>query len=106
MIGVAPEAKILNIKVLRAVAQAPGSITPPSADTPFNRCGAPFLRSTAALADAGEASRRSCRRRLRAWGVDAAILLRTASCPSILPGADGLLYDFVRVNLLQTFMLG
>jgi subtilisin family serine protease len=41
MIGVAPEAKILNIKVLRAVAVAPGVITPPSADTPFNRC---FLR--------------------------------------------------------------
>ena len=38
MIGVAPEAKILNIKVLRAVAVAPGVITPPSADTPFNRC--------------------------------------------------------------------
>ena len=38
MIGVAPEAKILNIKVLRAVAVAPGLITPPSADTPFNRC--------------------------------------------------------------------
>ncbi len=41
MIGVAPEAKILNIKVLRAAAVAPGVITPPSADTPFNRC---FLR--------------------------------------------------------------
>jgi subtilisin family serine protease len=41
MIGVAPEAKILNIKVLRAVAVAPGVITPPAADTPFNRC---FLR--------------------------------------------------------------
>ena len=41
MIGVAPEAKILNIKVLRAIAVAPGVITPPSADTPFNRC---FLR--------------------------------------------------------------
>jgi subtilisin family serine protease len=40
-IGVAPEAKILNIKVLRAEALAPGAITPPSADTPFNRC---FLR--------------------------------------------------------------
>jgi subtilisin family serine protease len=38
MIGVAPEAKILNIKVLRAVAVAPGVITPPAADTPFNRC--------------------------------------------------------------------
>jgi subtilisin family serine protease len=38
IIGVAPEAKILNIKVLRAVAVAPGLITPPSADTPFNRC--------------------------------------------------------------------
>jgi subtilisin family serine protease len=38
MIGVAPEAKILNIKVLRAAAAAPGMITPPSADTPFNRC--------------------------------------------------------------------
>jgi subtilisin family serine protease len=41
MIGVAPEARILNIKVLRAVAVAPGVITPPAADTPFNRC---FLR--------------------------------------------------------------
>jgi subtilisin family serine protease len=41
MIGVAPEAQILNVKVLRAVAVAPGVITPPSADTPFNRC---FLR--------------------------------------------------------------
>lgn len=38
MIGVAPEAKIFNIKVLRAIAVAPGVITPPSADTPFNRC--------------------------------------------------------------------
>jgi subtilisin family serine protease len=42
MIGVAPEAKILNIKVLRAVAVPSGVITPPSADTPFNRC---FLRN-------------------------------------------------------------
>jgi subtilisin family serine protease len=42
MIGVAPEATILNIKVLRAVAVAPGVIKPPAADTPFNRC---FLRS-------------------------------------------------------------
>ncbi len=41
VIGVAPEAKILNIKVLRAVAVAAGVITPPAADTPFNRC---FLR--------------------------------------------------------------
>jgi len=38
MIGVAPEAKILNIKVLRAVAVPSGVITTPSADTPFNRC--------------------------------------------------------------------
>jgi len=46
MIGVAPEAKILNIKVLRAVAVAPGVITPPAADTPFNRC---FLRGGSGL---------------------------------------------------------
>lgn len=46
MIGVAPEAKILNIKVLRAAAVAPGVITPPSADTPFNRC---FLRRGSGL---------------------------------------------------------
>jgi subtilisin family serine protease len=46
MIGVAPEAKILNIKVLRAIAVAPGVITPPSADTPFNRC---FLRGGSGL---------------------------------------------------------
>ncbi len=46
MIGVAPEAKILNIKVLRAAAVAPGVITPPAADTPFNRC---FLRGGSGL---------------------------------------------------------
>jgi subtilisin family serine protease len=46
MIGVAPEAKILNIKVLRAIAVAPGVITPPAADTPFNRC---FLRNGSGL---------------------------------------------------------
>ena len=46
LIGVAPEAQILNIKVLRAVAVAKGVITPPSADTPFNRC---FLRDGSGL---------------------------------------------------------
>ena len=46
MIGVAPEATILNIKVLRAIAVAPGVITPPAADTPFNRC---FLRGGSGL---------------------------------------------------------
>jgi lantibiotic leader peptide-processing serine protease len=46
MIGVAPEAKILNIKVLRALAVASGVITPATADTPFNRC---FLRGGSGL---------------------------------------------------------